>query len=144
VTFAYPDIGRPALAEVSVEIRSGCLVLLTGPSGAGMSTIARLLVRFADPSAGRVLLDSRDLRDYTLSALRRSVTLLPQETTIVEGTVAENIAYGTAAGPRRIRAATRAAQAEGSSVACRGATTLRWGCTACSSPAASAGAAPPC
>jgi ATP-binding cassette subfamily B protein len=111
--FTYPGARQPALSDLSVEIRPGRLVLVTGPSGAGKSTIARLLLRFYDPTAGRILLDGVDLRDRTLAALRHSVTLLPQETVVVDGTVAENIAYGTpGAHPTAIAAAARAAHAE--------------------------------
>jgi ATP-binding cassette subfamily B protein len=111
--FTYPGARQPALSDLSVEIRPGRLVLVTGPSGAGKSTLARLLLRFYDPTAGRILLDGLDLRDRTLAALRHSVTLLPQETVIVDGTVAENIAYGTpGAQPPAIAAAARAAHAE--------------------------------
>jgi ATP-binding cassette subfamily B protein len=111
--FTYPGARQPALSDLSVEIRPGRLVLVTGPSGAGKSTLARLLLRFYDPTAGRILLDGIDLRDRTLAALRHSVTLLPQETVIVDGTAAENIAYGTpGAQPTAIAAAARAAHAE--------------------------------
>jgi ATP-binding cassette subfamily B protein len=111
--FTYPGAPRPALSGLSVEVTPGRLVLVTGPSGAGKSTIARLLLRFYDPSAGRILLDGIDLRDHTLAALRHSVTLLPQETVVLDGTVAENIAYGSpGARPPAIAAAARAAHAE--------------------------------
>jgi ATP-binding cassette subfamily B protein len=113
LNFTYPGARRPALSDVSVEVTPGRLVLITGPSGAGKSTIARLLLRFYDPTGGRILLDGIDLRDHTLAALRHSVTLLAQETAVVDGTVAENIAYGSrGARPAAIAAAARAAHAE--------------------------------
>jgi ATP-binding cassette subfamily B protein len=113
LSFTYPGARRPALSGLSVELTTGRLVLVTGPSGAGKSTIARLLLRFYDPTAGRILLDGIDLRDRTLAALRHSVTLLPQETVVVDGTVAENIAYGSPdARPPAIADAARAAHAE--------------------------------
>jgi ATP-binding cassette subfamily B protein len=113
LSFTYPGARRPALSDVSVEVTPGRLVLITGPSGAGKSTIARLLLRFYDPTGGRILLDGIDLRDHTLAALRHSVTLLAQETAVVDGTVAENIAYGSrGARPAAIAAAARAAHAE--------------------------------
>jgi ATP-binding cassette subfamily B protein len=111
--FTYPGARQPALSGLSFEIRPGRLVLVTGPSGAGKSTIARLLLRFYDPTAGRILLDGIDLRDHTLAALRHSVTLLAQETVIIDDTVAENIAYGSpGAQPAAIADAARAAHAE--------------------------------
>jgi ATP-binding cassette subfamily B protein len=111
--FTYPGAARPALSGLSVELAPGRLVLVTGPSGAGKSTIARLLLRFYDPTAGSILLDGIDLRDRTLAALRHSVTLLPQETVVVDGTVAENIGYGSpGARPPAIADAARAAHAE--------------------------------
>ncbi|MCU1604097.1 MAG: transporter ATP-binding protein [Modestobacter sp.] len=111
--FTYPGARRPALSGLSVEVTPGRLVLVTGPSGAGKSTIARLLLRFYDPTAGRILLDGIDLRDRTLAGLRHSVTLLPQETVVLDGTVAENIAYGSpGARPPAIADAARAAHAE--------------------------------
>ena len=101
------------LDGVSFDATPGRLVLVTGRSGAGKSTIARLLLRFYDPCTGRILLDGVDLRAYSLAALRHSVTLLPQETAILEGTVAENIAYGSFDADRhRIAIAARAAHAE--------------------------------
>jgi ATP-binding cassette subfamily B protein len=110
--FTYPGARRPALRDLSVEVAPGRLVLVTGPSGAGKSTVARLLLRFYDPTVGRILLDGVDLRERTLAALRHSVTLLPQETVIVDGTVAENIAYGSpGAQPAAIADAARAAHA---------------------------------
>jgi ATP-binding cassette subfamily B protein len=113
VGFTYPGARQPALSGLSVEITPGRLVLVTGPSGAGKSTLARLLLRFYDPTAGRILLDGVDLRDRTLAALRHGVTLLPQETVVVDGTVAENISYGTpGAQPTAIADAARAAHAE--------------------------------
>jgi ATP-binding cassette subfamily B protein len=116
VTFAYPGV-RPVLDRVSFDAAPGRLVLVTGRSGAGKSTVARLLLRFYDPAAGRILLDGVDLRGYSLTALRQSITLLPQETAILEGTAAENIAYGSfgpdlTADRHRIAAAARAAHAE--------------------------------
>lgn len=112
VDFTYPGADRPALTGLSVEVTPGRLVLVTGPSGAGKSTIARLLVRFYDPTSGRILLDGTDVRDHTLAALRHSVTLLPQDAVVIDGTVAENIAYGSpGAEPPAIAEAARAAYA---------------------------------
>jgi ATP-binding cassette subfamily B protein len=113
VGFGYPGSGRIALREVSFTARPGELILVTGPSGAGKSTLAGLLLRFHDPIAGRITLDGVDLRDYRLDALRAAITWLPQDSTLVTGTVADNIAYGSpGATPNQVMAAARAAGAD--------------------------------
>ena len=68
---------------------------ITGSPGAGKTTVTSLLARLHDPQSGRVTVDGRDVRDYTLKSLRDSVTFLPQEPMLFRGTVAENIAYGS-------------------------------------------------
>jgi ATP-binding cassette subfamily B protein len=94
VSFAYPDVGREALREASFSVGPGEVLALVGPSGAGKSTVAKLLLRFYDPAAGRILLDGRDLRDLSLRSLRENVAVLLQETLMFDGTVRENIACG--------------------------------------------------
>jgi ATP-binding cassette subfamily B protein len=113
VSFTYPGFRDPVLRNLSFTAAPGQLVFVTGPSGAGKSTIARLLLRYYDPACGQLLLDGLDLRGYSLAALRHSVTLLPQDTAVLDGTVAENISYGSFhATSRQIVAAARAAHAE--------------------------------
>jgi ATP-binding cassette, subfamily B, multidrug efflux pump len=92
VHFAYN--GRPILRGIDLQGWRGELVALTGPSGAGKSTIAHLIPRLYEVSAGRVLLDGVDVRTLPLSALRRRVAVLPQETFLFSVSVAENVAYG--------------------------------------------------
>jgi ATP-binding cassette, subfamily B, bacterial len=94
VSFVYPGAAHPALDRVSFRVAPGEILALVGASGAGKSTIARLLLRFFDPTSGRVLLDGRDLRGATLASLRNQVTLLLQETLIFDGTIRDNIAFG--------------------------------------------------
>ncbi|WP_240506969.1 ABC transporter ATP-binding protein [Thermoactinospora rubra] len=94
VTFTYPNRTTPTLADVSFSIEPGELVVVTGPSGAGKSTLAKLLLRFHDPTGGRILLDGTDIRDITRASLREAVTVLQQETLLFSGTVRDNIAYG--------------------------------------------------
>ena len=94
VSFRYPSHAGYALAEVTFQLVPGETLAIVGPSGAGKSTIAKLLLRFYDPTAGRVLVDGQDLRALDLRAWRESVAVLLQETLIFDGTVRENIRYG--------------------------------------------------
>jgi len=82
------------LPGLDLDIPAGQTVALVGETGAGKTTIARLLARFYDPNAGRVLLDGVDLRDLPDQVLRREVVLITQESFLFEGTVAENIRLG--------------------------------------------------
>jgi ATP-binding cassette subfamily B protein len=94
VSFRYLETAREALSSVSFRVGPGETLALVGPSGAGKSTIAKLLLRFYDPTAGLIRLDGHDLRDLKLSSLRENVAVLLQETLVFDGTVRENIAYG--------------------------------------------------
>ncbi len=93
VHFAYPD-GPPVLQDVDVVVPAGSSVAVVGATGSGKTTIARLVARFMDPTAGAVLLDGADLRTLRGDHLRRRVVLVPQEGFLFDGTLAENIAYG--------------------------------------------------
>ncbi|MCL3883148.1 ABC transporter ATP-binding protein [Marivita sp. GX14005] len=93
VTFGY-DTARPTLTGLCADIAPGQSVAITGPSGAGKSTFISLLLRLYDPAQGRITIDGQDLRDVTLSSLRANIALVPQETLIFRGTLAENIALG--------------------------------------------------
>ena len=92
VTFAYRD--KPVLHDISIAIPAGQTVALVGQTGAGKSTIARLVARFYDPSAGAVRLDRLDLRDVATRDLRRAIVMVTQESFLFSGTVADNIAFG--------------------------------------------------
>ncbi len=92
VTFGYVD--RVVLPELSLRIPAGQAVALVGATGAGKSTLARLLARFYDPRSGRILLDGIDLRDLSETDLRRAVVMVTQENFLFTGTVADNIAFG--------------------------------------------------
>jgi subfamily B ATP-binding cassette protein MsbA len=96
VTFTYPGARSPALDGFSFTAGPGDVVALVGASGAGKSTIAKLLLRFYEPDSGRITLDGADLADVTLSSLRASLATLFQETLVFDGTVRDNIAYGRA------------------------------------------------
>jgi len=93
VSFAYPG-RRPLLRDMDLEIKAGETIALTGVNGSGKSTLAYLLMRFIEPTSGRILIDGRDIRQYSLESIRHSVGLVAQHTLLLNGSVAENIAYG--------------------------------------------------
>ncbi len=112
VSFRYqPDLPL-ALDDVSLTIAPGEIVALVGPSGAGKTTLASLLPRFWDVTAGRITLDGVDVRAVRVAELRRAIGTVPQEPALFSGTVLENIAYGRPqAAPAEVEAAARAAHA---------------------------------
>jgi len=93
VGFGYGDLPE-VLHEVDLDVPAGTTVALVGHTGAGKSTIAKLLARFYDPRKGRITIDGRDLRDVTQSSLRGQLGIVPQEGFLFAGTVADNIAFG--------------------------------------------------
>src|SRR5262249_53005044 len=93
VGMAYGD-GPPVLRDVTLDIAPGEKVALVGPTGAGKSTLLALVPRFYDPTEGEILLDGMPIRSIRLAFLRRHVSFLTQETTILGDTVRDNIAYG--------------------------------------------------
>jgi thiol reductant ABC exporter CydD subunit len=114
VSFSYPGRGRPALDELDLVLEPGESVALVGPSGAGKSTIASLLLRLAEPTAGRVLAGGLDLTDFEPEAWRRQLAWLPQRPSLLRATVAENIRLADpAAGSERVQAAAALAGADG-------------------------------
>jgi ATP-binding cassette subfamily B protein len=94
VQFRYSEQGELALDGVDLAIRPGETVALVGRTGAGKSTVVKLLARFYDPTTGRVTADGTDLRHLSLPAYRRRLGLVPQEAHLFSGTVRDNIAYG--------------------------------------------------
>lgn len=92
VSFAYER--TPVLHDVDLRVRAGETLVVVGATGAGKSTIAKLIGRFYDPTSGRVLLDGQDLRMTTTASLGRHVVILPQEPYLFRGTIADNIALG--------------------------------------------------
>jgi ABC-type transport system involved in Fe-S cluster assembly fused permease/ATPase subunit len=93
VDFAY-DPGRPILRGVSFEAPAGHTIAIVGPSGAGKSTISRLLFRFYEPNAGRILIDGQDIRAVTQSSLRAAIGMVPQDTVLFNDTIRYNVRYG--------------------------------------------------
>jgi ATP-binding cassette subfamily B protein len=109
VRFGY-DADRAILHGVSFEIPAGKKVAVVGPSGAGKSTLARLLFRFYDVDAGRVLIDGQDVREVTQQSLRQAIGIVPQDTVLFNDTVEYNIAYGRPTAQRaEVEAVARAA-----------------------------------
>jgi ABC-type multidrug transport system fused ATPase/permease subunit len=93
VSFGY-GTGPEVLHELDLDVPAGTTVALVGHTGAGKSTIAKLLARFYDPRDGRITIDGHDLRDVTQSSLRHQLGIVPQEGFLFAGTVTENIAFG--------------------------------------------------
>ncbi len=112
VSFSY-DGETPALCEVDLTIPPGQTVALVGATGAGKSTLAKLVARFYDPDHGRVLIDGHDLRDVTERSLRSQLGIVPQEGFLFSGTIRDNIGFGRpGATDEDVRAAARAVGAD--------------------------------
>src|SRR4051794_6070429 len=93
VTFGYGD-GPEVLHALDLDVPAGTTVALVGHTGAGKSTIAKLLARFYDPSHGRITIDGTDLREITQASLRHQLGVVPQEGFLFAGSVRDNIAFG--------------------------------------------------
>ncbi|MER5669962.1 ABC transporter ATP-binding protein [Pseudonocardia alni] len=114
VTFRYPGVDAPALDDVSLRVGAGETVALVGATGAGKSTLIKLIARFYDSGDGQVRVDGVDVRRFPLAGYRSRLGVVPQEAHLFTGDVASNIAYGRPdAPPERIEAAARAVGALG-------------------------------
>ncbi len=114
VTFHYPSRpAQPTLTDFSLSVASGETVAIVGPSGAGKSTVFQLLLRFYDPTSGRIELDSVATRDISLSDLRQRIGIVPQDAVIFSTSALENIRYGKSdASDAEVKAAAKAAFAD--------------------------------
>jgi len=109
VSFAY-QTGETVLKNINLEILPGQRVGLVGPSGAGKTTLAKLILRFYDPTSGKITIDGYDLREVKQESLRRQIGIVLQEPFLFKGSIAENIAYGDPkAPPEKIIEAAKAA-----------------------------------
>ncbi len=120
VVFAYPLIEpskkkgdakpRPTLNGISFEVKPGEVLAVVGHTGAGKSTIAQLIPRLYDPNEGQILIDGRDIREFTVESLRAEMSMVLQESILFTGSIVENIAYGRpdASGAEIIEAAKNA------------------------------------
>ncbi|MHC5673608.1 ABC transporter ATP-binding protein [Nostoc sp.] len=93
ISFAYKP-GEPVLKDISLLVSPGEAIALVGASGAGKTTFVNLLPRFYDPEVGQIFIDGIDIRDVKLHSLRRQIGIVPQETIMFSGTIAQNIAFG--------------------------------------------------
>ncbi len=114
MTFRYPGAGSNAVDDVSLRIDPGETVALVGESGAGKTTLTKLLLRFYDVSDGAIRVDGRELRELQIESLRDNIAVLMQETLIFEGSIRENIRYGRpGASDEDVVRAAKAADAHG-------------------------------
>ena len=112
VSHHYEGAARNSLDNINLHIPNGSVVALVGASGCGKTTLANLLPRFFDPTAGEVRIGGLDIREYSMASLRKQMALVSQDVVLFNGTVAENIAYGRFnADPDDIEAAAKAANA---------------------------------
>ncbi|TRD16005.1 ABC transporter ATP-binding protein [Palleronia caenipelagi] len=114
VRFAYKENDPPVLRDASFTIRPGEIVALVGGSGAGKSSVAKLLMRFYDPNGGQISIDGYDIREFTLDSLRSNISVVLQDAVLFGASIRDNIAYGRlGASDEEIFAAARDAGADG-------------------------------
>ena len=94
VSYSYSDKYLSALNDIDLEILPGEHIAIVGPSGSGKSTLVNLIFRFFDPESGKIIFDDQDIRFLKLSSLRKNIAIVSQETSLLYGSVYENISYG--------------------------------------------------
>ncbi|MCK4946820.1 MAG: ABC transporter ATP-binding protein [Candidatus Aureabacteria bacterium] len=94
IAFSYQDNPEMVLKKISISVSPGQVLAIVGPSGSGKSTLVNLLPRFYDPSSGSILIDDRDIREFTIKSLRSQLGIVTQETILFNDTIANNITYG--------------------------------------------------
>ncbi len=114
VSFEYPDDHNQVFQNLNLSIHAGEKVAFVGPSGGGKTTLCNLIPRFYDISSGRITLDGRDIKDYTLKSLRGNIGIVQQDVYLFSGTVYENIVFGRpGASPEEVVEAAKKAGADG-------------------------------
>lgn len=94
ISFTYPSSVEPALRNINFEVKRGEKIAIVGPSGSGKSTIVKLITRFYTPNDGKILINDKDISNFTLESLRRYVSIITQGSTLFRTTIKENIKYG--------------------------------------------------
>ncbi len=95
VSFRYSDNAKDVLADISLHVKAGETVALVGPSGGGKTTLCNLIPRFYDVNEGEILIDGRDIREFTLKSLREHIGVVQQDVYLFSGSVYDNIVYGS-------------------------------------------------
>ncbi|MFR7871745.1 MAG: ABC transporter ATP-binding protein, partial [Fenollaria timonensis] len=94
VSFTYPDDKNKVLSNVNLVVNDGASIAIVGPSGSGKTTLVNLIPRFYDVTSGEILIDGRNIKDFTLKSLRQNIGSVQQEVYLFSGTILENIKYG--------------------------------------------------
>jgi ATP-binding cassette subfamily B protein/subfamily B ATP-binding cassette protein MsbA len=95
VSFRYDDATRETLHDIQLKVKTGDVVALVGKSGSGKTTLINLIPRFYDVTAGKILVNGMDIKDYSLKEYRSYIGIVPQESFLFSGSIAENISFGT-------------------------------------------------